>query len=51
MYIITDNCGMPQCGTMTSTPLASFGISKSFLDDNPVIMERIREQYAFISEV
>ena len=50
MYIIEDNCGLPQCGNYETYSFTEFWELEEFLDDNPDIMERIRDQYAIIIE-
>lgn len=50
MYIIQDNCGLPQCGNYATYSFTEFWELEEFLDDNPDIMERIRDQYAIIIE-
>ena len=50
MYIIQDSCGLPQCGNYDEYKFAEFWELEEFLDSNPDIMERIRDQYAIIIE-
>lgn len=50
MYIVKDNCGLPQCGNYDEYTFSEFWELEEFLDDNQDIMERIRDQYAIIIE-
>lgn len=50
MYIVKDNRGLPQCGNYNEYTFSEFWELEEFLDDNPDIMERIRDQYAAIIE-
>lgn len=48
MYIVKDNRGLSQCGNYDEYTFSEFWELEEFLDDNPDIMERIRDQYAIV---